>query len=146
MSYLESLLVVYVVGMFFIGLPMGRWSLRAWQDPTNHHIALNHLFPMTTGTKSERELKFMNVPSSVSFHFDPEDTWESLATDGGRSLVGQYLLLQMVFWPVRLAWVLGWLIIEALGFLFLFMVGAVLWAIEKGGGVLGKSKWFTGIS
>lgn len=100
------LALVYVVGMPLIGYPMGKCSLKAWKYPSQYPIIGMIMFPFNSaeniiGKRENDGDGGNNVPLTMDM-FNVHYALEQ----GVRLPIAQYLVMQMICWPLRVVFTL----------------------------------------
>lgn len=117
-------LLIYVIGFFVVGIPMGIWSLRVWKKRRSDFASFL-LFPATTliknvGCDIKREEFMLKPPRQTTLHsFDIEDG------DDARHECARYIVLTALLWPIRasylaLAWLIGAIVTLLISILYAF--------------------------
>jgi hypothetical protein len=103
---LFALIGAYLIGMVLIGYPMGKWSLIAWKYPEKHRFISKVLFPVNSASNTVGQVEYdFEGGSSHSVIMHMLDVDSSLHKNDPLPLA-QYIVLQMIFWPIRIAFTL----------------------------------------
>jgi hypothetical protein len=104
---------IYVIGMVLIGFPVGKWSLRVWKNPKNYRNMSRVLFPLNSARNMVGKRVVEAVMSSLGW-----EEYDNLPMAMGMFNVhdglhnndplpqAQYILLQMMVWPIRITYIL----------------------------------------
>lgn len=108
--------VVYIVGLFIIGLPMGIWSLDVWKSPHQSSTLGKMLFPIsaTMGQIGEDGHSLYETPWLIHLL----DIHIALIV-GNRFIINTYIAIQMIIWPLRLTYII---LIHLLSFLLILVL------------------------
>ncbi len=102
-------LSVYVVGAVAIGMPMGKWSLKAWKYPKRYALLGKMLFPHTGTFHRVGELHRVEGDMGSWDGTDLplfETHVHKAIKENDVAVLGRYIGVTMACWPIRVLWLL----------------------------------------
>lgn len=120
-------LAVYVVGMFAVGYPMGKYSIMVWRERFFSAMSYRRiirkflLFPMNTvkGTVGIEERRNPYFPMMMR----TRGIGNALIIEN-KAILAEYQIIQMFVWPLRLTYLLVMFVL-----FFVFLVIGLLWSL-----------------
>lgn len=129
MSLFQTLLLLYVVGIFAVGVPLAAWSIRAWRTRNGKkNRALAFLFPFTCAELGERafhqgigtyECGNALIHSIVSEFALLNGVYEE--DKKSRLICARYVFVSALTWPLRSIYMIFMAIVNA----FIAVIGGV---------------------
>lgn len=104
----QVLLAVYIVGMFAIGYPMGKYSIIVWKRPYKkgaRRLLLGiFLFPVNGIRFTVGTIEKINPYYPLLMKILKMDMGFAL---GDKNVLAEYRIIQMIVWPIRLTYILA---------------------------------------
>lgn len=99
---------VYVVGMFAVGYPMGKYSIMLWKDHYNNDwekVLLKYILFPVNSLKSKVGIEERRNPY-LPMTMRTRGIGKALIIEN-KTALAEYQIIQMFVWPIRLAYLLA---------------------------------------